>query len=281
MRFLVVAPTLLGLVLAARMAGPAPGPGALVEEPSIPEYRLDPAPEDVAGHYGRERVPLLEKLNRADRDHLVLLDTLVVPERWDEPELSHSPLPDTLPGPEVDGRVLVVHAPFQVFGAYEEGRLKRWGPVSSGRREYPTPSGLFHLTWRDPGRYSTVEPDFFMEWYFNFHERRGLAFHKGPLPGRPASRACVRLLERDARWLYSWGEGWVLDEKGDVDERGTPVRILGAYDFDAPPPWLDPRDPHADVAHPAFGADTAGAGQGGELLPAAGPGACRSRAPER
>jgi hypothetical protein len=46
------------------------------------------------------------------------------------------------------------------------------------------------------------------------------------------------LLERDARWFYDWGEGWQLDADGRTILRpGTPLFIVGAYDFDAPPPW--------------------------------------------
>ena len=79
-----------------------------------------------------------------------------------------------------------------------------------------------------------------MEWYFNFENERGLAFHQYELPGRPASHACIRLLRRDAIWLYEWGEGWKLtpDERT-VVEFGTPVLVLGAYNFGAPPPWTD------------------------------------------
>ena len=77
-----------------------------------------------------------------------------------------------------------------------------------------------------------------MPWYFNFQNERGLSFHEYALPGRPASHACVRLLERDARWLYAWGGGWTLDERGwEVLTRGTPVLIIGCYAFGDEPPW--------------------------------------------
>jgi len=35
----------------------------------------------------------------------------------------------------------------------------------------------------------------------------------------------------------------LVENPGELEE-GTPVWILGKYDFDAPPPWLDPEDPH-------------------------------------
>jgi lipoprotein-anchoring transpeptidase ErfK/SrfK len=122
-----------------------------------------------------------------------------------------------------------VHSPSQVFGAYEYGHLVRWGPVSSGRARYPTPSGLFHLNWRARQRTSTDNPDWDLEWYFNFHNFRGLAFHQSALPGRPASHACLRLLQRDAMWLFNWGDGWVLTADGrDVLSFTTPVLVVGA-----------------------------------------------------
>ena len=50
--------------------------------------------------------------------------------------------------------------------------------------------------------------------------------------------ALKRLLERDAMWLFEWGEPWALDRTGQVVmNNGTPVLITGAYDFESPPPW--------------------------------------------
>ena len=193
----------------------------------------------LADRFTPEELALLEKLNRRDVEHLARADALVVPAEWLPDELAYSPLPAAVPGLALDPKALVVDLPSQVFGAYELGRLVRWGPISSGRQKVPTPAGLFHLNWRSPARRSTDDPDWFMRWYFNFDNRRGLAFHELELPGRPASHACVRLLPRDAAWLYGWGEGWTLDERRrTVVQPGTPVWIFGRYDFAAPPPWL-------------------------------------------
>jgi len=72
---------------------------------------------------------------------------------------------------------------------------------------------------------------------------RGLSFHQYALPGRPASHACIRLLERDARWLYGWGEEWELDARGrTVLRNGTPVLIVERFDFESQPPWRSPED---------------------------------------
>jgi hypothetical protein len=110
--------------------------------------------------------------------------------------------------------------------------------VSSGAKTTPTPSGLFHLNWRAVEHDSTVNPQWHMTWYFNFANVEGLAFHAYALPGYPASHACIRLLRRDAEWLYGWGSGWTLNPAAtEVVAPGTPVLIAGAYDFNAPPPW--------------------------------------------
>jgi hypothetical protein len=181
---------------------------------------------------------VLEKVNRLDREHLTRALHLAVPDVWPPDERIYSQLPFELPDRQHVAKFLVVHQPGQMFGAYESGRLVRWGPVSSGRRSAPTPSGLFHLNWRSRGRHSTVNPRWYMPWYFNFHNERGLSFHEYVLPGHPASHACVRLLERDAKWLFEWGETWTLDARGwTVIDPGTPVWIVGQYDFDAAAPW--------------------------------------------
>jgi hypothetical protein len=122
-----------------------------------------------------------------------------------------------------------------------------------------------------------------MEWYFNFESRRGLAFHQYALPGRPASHGCVRLLKRDATWLYKWGESWRLTPDGkEVVQHGTPVYIVGEYGYEGPKPWLDAASwnnrltiarsvaicesvPHR-VASPLLIADEAGAPRGEDAV---------------
>jgi hypothetical protein len=207
-------------------------------------YRIEPRADRtraLKARYSHVQLALLEKLNRADRAHLAVLPQLIVPVVWSTDELAYSPLPKRYePGIEWP-TYLVVYLPGQMFGAYEYGSLVRWGPVSSGARDSQTPSGVFALNWRSAGRASTIDSDWFMRWYFNFGNRDGLAFHAYALPGSPASHGCIRLLERDAQWLYEWGEPWTLDSTGTrVLQAGTPVFVVGRFDFDAAPPWRSP-----------------------------------------
>ena len=153
------------------------------------------------------------KAESGRRRHLEQLRELVVPDSWSD-ELSYSVLPMRYASSEAWPTFLVVYLPGQLFGAYEFGNLVRLGPVSTGSQRNPTSARRFALNWRSTGRASTVDPDWFMRWYLNFGNREGLAFHAYALPGYPASHGCIRLLERDAQWLYEWGQTWTLDPSG-------------------------------------------------------------------
>jgi hypothetical protein len=197
--------------------------------------RLADEGRDLQRRFNGAQLAVLEKLNRADVAHLPRLDAVVVPSVWEEDDLRYAPFPLQYRRATHLPKLLIVDQPAQAFAAYEVGQLVRWGPVSSGQQAYPTPSGLFHLNWRSRGRYSSVNPRWYMKWYFNFESRRGLALHSYVLPGYPASHACVRLLERDAIWIYEWGDGRTRSDKG-VVTKGTPLLITGHYAFADPPP---------------------------------------------
>jgi hypothetical protein len=206
--------------------------------PSVPPVFIQQTPS--LDKYTDAEIEILEKLNRVDLAHLKRLRQIVIPADLSLDALHYSPLPQELSCLAGWEKFIAVHLPTQVFGAYERGALVRWGAISSGRQKHATPSGIFHLTWRSRARTSTENPDWHMEWYFNFHNRRGLAFHQYELPGRPASHACIRLSKGDATWLYHWGESWTLTPDGkDVLQPGTPVYIMGEYAYQRPRPWLE------------------------------------------
>ena len=218
-------------------------------------YRVEPSSgiTELRQRFSPPQIEILEKVNRVDLEHLGQLREMLVPHTWSSDELDYSTMPTRYPPGSDHRRLLIVHLPGQMFGAYESGRLVRWGPVSSGTRLAPTPDGLFHLNWRSTGHASTINPEWFMRWYFNFDNRRGLALHQRSLPGHPASHGCVRLLERDASWLFEWGDPWTLDVSQTLVTRaGTPVLIVGQYDFDALPPWRSPEWLARTVALPSM-----------------------------
>lgn len=225
----------LVLIVASRPADALP----VFDQADGIDYRVEKLTEanrNLTSRFGGPEIALLEKLNRADVKHLSRLNQLIVPVSW-RTELDHSPFPLTYPAAKAAPKFVVVDQPSQAFAAYEYGQQVHWGPVSSGRQAKPTPSGFYHLNWRARTRTSTLSGEWRLNWYFNFHNTRGLAFHEFELPGVPQSHACVRLLARDAEWVYQWGESWTLDAKGQLETAGTPVLILGSYAFGSPAPW--------------------------------------------
>jgi lipoprotein-anchoring transpeptidase ErfK/SrfK len=199
---------------------------AAEELPAAITYHLEPT--QPLSRFSPTKRQLLQKLNRADATHLGGWKRLIVPSRWDLDELAYSPMPGSIE-PLSDGpQTLVVELPAQVFGAYEFGTLVRWGPVSSGGPGHSTPPGRYRLNWNARIRISSVDDSWVMPWYFNFDTITGYAFHQYSLPGRPASHGCIRLLESDAIWLFHWGHS------------GTPVMVIGHYDFSSPRPWMQP-----------------------------------------
>lgn len=224
---------------------PPPTSGVAVRSEAV-------APDQWATRFTADQLALLEKLNRRDVAHLRRLTTVIVPERWEGSELDYSPLPRQWAEAAHLPRIIIVDQPMQVFGAYEAGVLVRWGPVSTGRKETPTPAGSFNLTWKSKSRISTDNDQWKLKWYFNFINSRGVSFHEFDLPGSAASHACVRLLPRDAEWLYGWGEQWRLTKDGRaVEIPGTPVIVQGVVDFTRPSPWTDPAYWRSPVTLPA------------------------------
>ena len=167
-----------------------------------------------------QQLSILEKLNRVNVARLKRLPMMVMPATWVDDELAYSPFPQSYEWAADKPKALVVDQVAQAYAAYQYGSLVHWGPVSTGDNGQ-TPSGLFNLSWRSRGHTSSVDPSWYLEWYFNFIPSRGIAFHKYSLPGRAASHGCVRMLERDAQWLFEWGEAPRTGAKG------TPVLVLG------------------------------------------------------
>jgi len=226
--------------------------------PAQSRFALEPVPKtlrELEQRFTAPQIDLLEKLNRRDREHLIRAEPpvpgIVVPLTWED-ELALGPFPREWAAVTEYPKFIVVHQPMQAFAAYESGRLVRWGPVSSGRKETPTPSGLFNLTWRARKRTSTDNAAWQLEWYFNFVNSRGVSFHQFELPGYAASHACARLLQRDAQWLYEWGDEWVLSaDRRAAEALGTPVLVLGQFAHGKPGPWTLPEALSAAVELPS------------------------------
>lgn len=244
----------IGLALASFvvLAG-VPGAGAQEAAPApAPVVRFRAVPIDGAAALaalqkalGAEAFLLVLKINRVDLAHVRQGDALVVPDGAVDSR-AVSPFPDTLPDAP-SPRLVLVSRRVQAFAAYESGEMVRWGPVSTGRKETETPPGLYHTNWRARLRRSTDNAQWLLPWLVNFENQRGISFHQFDLPGYPASHACVRLLETDARWMFDWAEPWVLsDDRRTIVVTGTPVVVFGDYAYGERPPWKRlASDPHA------------------------------------
>lgn len=182
-----------------------------------------------------ERLTVL-KINRIDQSHAKRRNILV-PDAVAS-ELEYAPLPAELHQLADIPKFIAVSRRVQAFGAYEYGRLVRWGPTSTGKLTTPTDSGLFFTNWKSRTAISTDDPSWILNWYFNIIALKGVAFHQYELPGKPASHGCVRLLEEDAKWIYGWADQWVPGRGSKVKEYGTPVLIFGDYAYGQPAPWL-------------------------------------------
>ena len=197
--------------------------------------------------------PLLWILNRRDIDDVAPGDTIIVPTQFSQDFRAYSPFPRYYPGGRDLPKIVFLDKSIQAWGAYEHGELARWGIISTGAQSNRTPSGRFNVNWKQEERVSTLSPGFgsndptaelwTMYWVMNLHETRGIHMHQYALPtSGPASHGCIRMLDPDAQWLYTWTDGWNVRNQRDpissvgaqIERPGTPVLIIG-HDISEPP----------------------------------------------
>ncbi len=225
-------------------------------DPAVADTTLPILPVEVTYHFDtlKEKTAVADfntKYNEDERDIILAINrisssvirkgkVLVMPDTLLPSMLDYSPYPGTLPGFDSIPKLILISLRIQAFAIYENGWLTRWGPVSSGKKSTPTPAGLFHTNFKAEVKISSENSDWIMPWYFNFYARRGIAMHQYFLPGYPASHACVRMQEKDAKWIFDWAEQWKLSSRtGAVIKTGTPVIIFGEYAYGKTQPWLN------------------------------------------
>jgi hypothetical protein len=179
---------------------------------------------------------IILRLNRVDAASYKRLDTMVIPDKIDTDWMAYCIFPPELPVLK-DVRKMVFFAYYpQAFAAYENGKLIRWGPTNMGKKASPTPTGLFSCNWKALETVSTVNDEWVLKWNFNVWNKGGIGWHQYQLPGYPASHSCMRLLEEDAKYMYTWADQWIV--KDDLlAAQGTPVLIFGHYPFGGHKPW--------------------------------------------
>jgi len=199
---------------------------------------------------GKKRARLVELLNRVLIRNLEIGDTLVVPNRFDLDFRAYSPFPRYYPGGRDFDKLFIMDKSIQAFGAYEYGKLVRWGVINTGSPENPTPNGRFNFNWKEEYRVSSLSPPgepWEMYWVFNFHDARGIHVHQYPMPtGGPDSHGCVRLIDADAKWVFHWADPWqttaggtgIASRRGKIIKQGTTVLVIGEDPVGRPRPFI-------------------------------------------
>ncbi|MBU0939964.1 MAG: L,D-transpeptidase [Bacteroidetes bacterium] len=177
--------------------------------------------------------------NRTDAENLKKMDSIIVPKDLSGDIEFYLPFPLEVAALKEVNKIILFSYPSQTFAAYENGQLVRTGPTNMGREKDQTPTGLFFTNWKAEETTSTFNDEWDLKWNYNIANKLGVGFHQYALPGYPASHSCLRLQERDARYLYDWADQWVLADSETVKVKGTPVVVFGTYDFKASKPWLE------------------------------------------
>jgi lipoprotein-anchoring transpeptidase ErfK/SrfK len=176
-------------------------------------------------------------VNRTDSSHFAKMDSVIIPDDISGDLLFYLPFPLSVDYIKEVEKIIFFSYPSQTFATYEKGLLTYTGPTNMGRKNDPTSTGLFFTNWKAEKTISTVNDEWELLWNFNIANKDGIGWHQYEMPGYPASHSCLRLQEKDAKYLYAWADEWVLANKDSVQIKGTPVIVFGSFNFDAPKPW--------------------------------------------
>jgi lipoprotein-anchoring transpeptidase ErfK/SrfK len=213
-----------------------------------PIKKVDTAVKAFKAKYtGEDRWTILA-LNRLDEASIKRADTLIIPDKILSDFNQYSPFPATVSMLKEVNKLVIFSYAIQAFAAYERGVLVYWGPTSMGAKIHPTPTGLFFANWKAKETISTVDDEWKLKWNFNIENKEGVGWHQYTMPGYPASHSCLRMLEKQAQWMYSWAQQWIVKGQNTVVAQGTPVIVYGAYPFGSRRPWLHLlNDPNANT----------------------------------
>lgn len=189
--------------------------------------------------YSKEEKHLILALNRLDFKNRWRADTLVIPNVLEKDFNVYSPFPKNVSSAKNINKLALFCYPIHAYALYEKGNLVKWGPTSMGKKKTPTKIGLGFTNWKKKIAISTSNSDWKLRWNFNIFNYLGIGWHQYDLPGFHASHSCIRLLEEDAFWMYSWADQWILSkDRTQILAKGTPVIIFGEPNFKNKP-WLE------------------------------------------
>lgn len=172
---------------------------------------------------------IVELSNRVTGDNFKNGRILLIPDSFAQDFKAYSPYPFYYAAADTVPKLFIIDKFTQTFGAYENGKLVRWGLLSSGKENDKTPPGRYNFNWKDEYRLSNAAPPgekWELYYMFNFQSKWGVHVHQYALPiNKPVSHGCVRVSMADAMWNYNWANGWV-HEKGRLVRNGTPVMVI-------------------------------------------------------
>lgn len=200
--------------------------------------KKDNARKNINKLYTAEQRYIIYALNRIDAANSKRPDSLIIPDTLLPDIMAYSPFPAQVPFLKDIKKFVVFSYPIQAFAAYENGTLVHWGPTNMGKKATPTPTGLFFSNWKAKETISTVDDEWKLKWNFNISNHGGVGWHQYAMPGYPASHSCLRMLEADAMYMYSWADQWILKGSDVMLAHGTPTVVYGAYPFGQPRPWF-------------------------------------------
>jgi len=206
--------------------------------PKAVTYTLENTKEWLKANESAENLEIAIAVNRTDKAFFTKMDSVIIPTDMSGDIAFYLPFPVEVPYLADVDKILFFSYPTQTFAAYENGILIYTGPTNMGRKKDQTPTGLFFTNWKAEETISTFDDEWKLLWNFNIENKKGVGFHQYDLPGYPASHSCLRLLEKDAKYLYEWADQWVLVDDENVKFKGTPVIVFGSYPFGEPKPWL-------------------------------------------
>jgi hypothetical protein len=127
---------------------------------------------------------------------------------------------------------ILVDLTHQIAIAYQDGKVKFYGRISSGKPGHETPTGHFYVREKDIHHVSNLWPmpngGARMPYMLRItHD--GVAMHLGPTPDYPASHGCIRMRSGFAQRMYAWASKYT---KVDVVGRApahSPAVALPAY----------------------------------------------------
>ena len=206
-------------------------------KPKSVSYTFEKTKEWLTTTQDSSKIRLVLAANRTDKANIVKMDSIIVPNDLNGDLAYYLPFPFKVAALNDVSKIIFFSYATQTFATYEYGDLIRTGPTNMGRKADKTPTGLFFTNWKAEKTTSTFNDEWDLKWNFNVENKLGVGWHQYELPGYPASHSCLRLSERDAKYLYDWADQWVLLNDQTVKLKGTPVIVFGSYDFDAPKPW--------------------------------------------